>query len=58
MAVGGASAGVDLMGIGRVQHACCWSEGAGIAEFDLIEANEAFAAQALAVELLEWDWNQ
>ncbi|EMJ5850530.1 acetyl-CoA C-acetyltransferase [Klebsiella aerogenes] len=58
--VSSAVAGVDpsVMGIGPVS-ACrkalqraCWS----LNEVDLIEANEAFAVQALAVgKLLEWD---
>jgi acetyl-CoA C-acetyltransferase len=33
--------------------------GMNIGDFDLIEANEAFAAQALAVgTLLGWDWDR
>ena len=33
--------------------------GAAIGDYDLIEANEAFAAQALADgQALEWDWNR
>jgi acetyl-CoA C-acetyltransferase len=57
---GYAASGVDpaMMGIGPVPAArrclanACWS----LSEVDLIEANEAFAAQALAVgRELEWD---
>jgi acetyl-CoA C-acetyltransferase len=60
---GGASAGVDpsVMGIGPAFSTRKLLErtGRSIAEFDLIEANEAFAAQALAVgKLLEWDWSR
>ena len=60
---GGASAGVDpsVMGIGPAFSTRKLLErtGRNIAEFDLIEANEAFAAQALAVgKLLEWDWSR
>ena len=60
---GGASAGVDpsVMGIGPAfsTRKLLERKGRSIAEFDLIEANEAFAAQALAVgKLLEWDWNR
>jgi acetyl-CoA C-acetyltransferase len=34
-------------------------EGSGIGDYDLIEANEAFASQALANGAgLEWDWNR
>jgi len=33
--------------------------GASIGDYDLIEANEAFAAQALADgQALRWDWNR
>jgi len=55
-----ASAGVDpaIMGIGPVSatQRCLDKAGWQLAELDLIEANEAFAAQALAVgKALEWD---
>ncbi|WP_295464239.1 acetyl-CoA C-acetyltransferase [uncultured Pseudomonas sp.] len=55
-----ASAGVDpaIMGIGPVSATRKTLEKAGwqLADLDLIEANEAFAAQALAVgQELEWD---
>ena len=55
-----ASAGVDpsIMGIGPVPATRCALEKAGwsIADLDLIEANEAFAAQALSVgKELGWD---
>lgn len=55
-----ASAGVDpaIMGIGPVSatRRCLDKAGWQLAELDLIEANEAFAAQALAVgKALEWD---
>jgi len=55
-----ASAGVDpaIMGIGPVSatQRCLAKAGWQLAELDLIEANEAFAAQALAVgKGLEWD---
>ncbi|MGE8384763.1 MAG: acetyl-CoA C-acetyltransferase, partial [Pseudomonas putida] len=55
-----ASAGVDpaIMGIGPVSatQRCLDKAGWQLAELDLIEANEAFAAQALAVgKVLEWD---
>ena len=55
-----ASAGVDpaIMGIGPVSATRKTLEKAGwqLADLDLIEANEAFAAQALAVgEELDWD---
>jgi acetyl-CoA C-acetyltransferase len=58
--VAGASAGVDpaIMGIGPVYSTGKVLEkaGLGLADIDLIEANEAFAAQALAVgRLLSWD---
>jgi acetyl-CoA C-acetyltransferase len=58
--VAGASAGVDpaLMGIGPVYSTGKALEKAGLdlADIDLIEANEAFAAQSLAVgKLLSWD---
>ncbi|MDR1943558.1 MAG: acetyl-CoA C-acetyltransferase [Synergistaceae bacterium] len=56
----GASAGVDpaIMGIGPVYSTRKALEKAGLslADIDLIEANEAFAAQSEAVgKLLEWD---
>ncbi|PYC22200.1 acetyl-CoA C-acetyltransferase [Pseudomonas mosselii] len=55
-----ASAGVDpaIMGIGPVSatQRCLEKAGWQLGELDLIEANEAFAAQALAVgKQLEWD---
>lgn len=55
-----ASAGVDpaIMGIGPVSatQRCLDKAGWQLADVDLIEANEAFAAQALAVgQALEWD---
>ncbi|MFJ4158209.1 acetyl-CoA C-acetyltransferase [Pseudomonas sp. NPDC089752] len=55
-----ASAGVDpaIMGIGPVSatQRCLDKAGWQLGELDLIEANEAFAAQALAVgKALEWD---
>jgi acetyl-CoA C-acetyltransferase len=55
-----ASAGVDpsIMGIGPVPatHRALQKAGWSIADLDLIEANEAFAAQALAVgKELGWD---
>lgn len=55
-----ASAGVDpaIMGIGPVSatQRCLDKAGWQLAELDLIEANEAFAAQALAVgNALAWD---
>lgn len=55
-----ASAGVDpaIMGIGPVcaTQRCLDKAGWQLAELDLIEANEAFAAQALAVgKALAWD---
>ncbi|WAC00613.1 acetyl-CoA C-acetyltransferase [Pseudomonas putida] len=55
-----ASAGVDpaIMGIGPVSatQRCLEKAGWQLGELDLIEANEAFAAQALAVgKALEWD---
>jgi acetyl-CoA C-acetyltransferase len=57
---GYASAGVDpsIMGIGPVSASqrCLEKAGWQLADLDLIEANEAFAAQALAVgKALEWD---
>ena len=60
---GGASAGVDpsVMGIGPAFSTRRLLErtGMNIGDFDLIEANEAFAAQALAVgTLLGWDWDR
>ncbi|OEC58169.1 acetyl-CoA C-acetyltransferase [Pseudomonas sp. ENNP23] len=55
-----ASAGVDpaIMGIGPVSatRRCLEKAGWSLAELDLIEANEAFAAQALSVgQELGWD---
>lgn len=55
-----ANAGVDpaIMGIGPVSatRSCLDKAGWSLAELDLIEANEAFAAQALAVgKELGWD---
>lgn len=55
-----ASAGVDpsIMGIGPVpaSNKCLEKAGWNIADLDLIEANEAFAAQALSVGAeLDWD---
>ncbi len=57
---GGASAGVDpaIMGIAPVSASrkCLEKAGWNLAEMDLIEANEAFAAQSLAVgKELGWD---
>ncbi|MFK3682260.1 acetyl-CoA C-acetyltransferase [Pseudomonas sp. NPDC088890] len=57
---GYASAGVDpaIMGIGPVSatQRCLAKAGWTLGDLDLIEANEAFAAQALAVgKSLEWD---
>lgn len=61
--VAGASAGVEpaFMGLGPVYSTekALAKTGIGIGDFDLIEANEAFAAQALAVgTLLAWDWER
>lgn len=58
-----ASAGVDpaIMGIGPVSatRRCLGKAGWSIDQLDLIEANEAFAAQSLAVAKdLEWDLNK
>lgn len=58
-----ASAGVDpkIMGIGPVSatRRCLDKAGWSIDDLDLIEANEAFAAQALAVaHELKWDMNK
>ncbi|XUW93516.1 acetyl-CoA C-acetyltransferase (plasmid) [Burkholderia sp. M6-3] len=55
-----ASAGVDpkVMGIGPVpaSHRCLERAGWDISDLDLLEINEAFAAQALAVhKLMGWD---
>jgi acetyl-CoA C-acetyltransferase len=55
-----ANAGVDpaIMGIGPVSatQRCLAKAGWSIEQLDLIEANEAFAAQALAVgQELQWD---
>lgn len=56
-------AGVDpaYMGIGPVQAtiSALRAAGLGIGDMDLIESNEAFAAQSLAVgKELGWDWNR
>ena len=58
--LGGANAGVDpaVMGIGPAfaSEKALKKLGLGINDIDLIEANEAFAAQALAVgQLLKWN---
>ena len=58
-----ANAGVDpaIMGIGPVSatRRCLGKAGWSIDQLDLIEANEAFAAQSLAVAKdLEWDLNK
>ncbi|HHX34730.1 MAG TPA: acetyl-CoA C-acetyltransferase [Gammaproteobacteria bacterium] len=58
-----ANAGVDpsIMGIGPVAatQQCLSKAGWSIADLDLIEANEAFAAQALSVnQELGWDTNK
>lgn len=58
--IGGASGGVDprIMGVGPATSTKKAFEktGLNIKQMDLIEANEAFAAQALAVgKLLNWD---
>ncbi|WP_130905121.1 MULTISPECIES: acetyl-CoA C-acetyltransferase [unclassified Pseudomonas] len=58
-----ANAGVDpaIMGIGPVSatRRCLDKAGWSIEQLDLIEANEAFAAQSLAVAKdLEWDLNK
>ncbi|MEH6566783.1 MAG: acetyl-CoA C-acetyltransferase [Halopseudomonas sp.] len=58
-----ANAGVDpaIMGIGPVSatQRCLAKAGWQIADLDLIEANEAFAAQALAVSReLQWDMDK
>lgn len=60
---GAANAGVDpaIMGIGPVSATLRCLERAGwqVGELDLIEANEAFAAQALAVaHELKWDMDR
>ncbi len=60
---GYANAGVDpaIMGIGPVAatRACLSKAGWNIDQLDLIEANEAFAAQSLAVgKELEWDMSK
>ena len=60
---GYASAGVDpaIMGIGPVAatRTCLSKAGWDLNQLDLIEANEAFAAQALAVSKeLEWDMDK
>ncbi len=56
----GASCGVDpsIMGIGPVpaSQKCLKKIGWGVADLDLMEINEAFAAQAIAVNReMEWD---
>lgn len=61
--VGYANAGVDpaIMGIGPVSatRRCLEKAGWALDDLDLIEANEAFAAQALAVSReLGWDMNK
>lgn len=58
-----ASAGVDpkIMGIGPVpaSQKALSKAGLGIQDMDLIEANEAFAAQSVAVgRTLGWDWDK
>lgn len=58
-----ASAGVDpsIMGIGPVSatRRCLSKAGWSVGDLDLIEANEAFAVQALAVtQELQWDVNR
>lgn len=58
-----ANAGVDpsIMGIGPVSatRRCLDKAGWDLGELDLIEANEAFAAQALSVgQELGWDWDK
>ena len=58
-----ANAGVDpaIMGIGPVSatQRCLTKAGWTLAQLDLIEANEAFAAQALSVgKALDWDANR
>ena len=60
---GYANAGVDpaIMGIGPVSatRTCLKKAGWSLDQLDLIEANEAFAAQALAVgKELEWDMDK
>ena len=60
---GYAGAGVDpaIMGIGPVAatRRCLAKAGWSLDQLDLIEANEAFAAQALAVgKELEWDMDK
>jgi acetyl-CoA C-acetyltransferase len=61
--VAGASAGVEpeLMGIGPIfsTRKVLEKTGLSIGDIDLIEGNEAFAAQTLAVgRVLEWDWDK
>ena len=61
--VAGAVAGVDpsIMGVGPAYSSKKVLEKAGLklGDIDLIEANEAFAAQALAVgKIMEWDNNK
>ena len=60
---GYANAGVDpaIMGIGPVAatRSCLATAGWSLDQLDLIEANEAFAAQSLAVgKELQWDMNK
>ena len=61
--IGHASAGVkpEIMGIGPTEAVkkLLYKTGLSIDAFDLIEANEAFAAQAIAVNrILKWDMNK
>jgi acetyl-CoA C-acetyltransferase len=61
--VGWGQAGVDpsIMGVGPIQatRRALAKAGLSIDQLDLIEGNEAFAAQALAVgKDLAWDWSK
>ncbi len=61
--VGWGQAGVDpsIMGVGPIEatRKALAKAGLSVDELDLIEANEAFAAQALAVgKDLAWDWSK
>ena len=61
--VGWGQAGVDpsIMGVGPIEatRKALARAGLSIDQMDLIEANEAFAAQSLAVGRdLEWDWSK